>query len=113
MPGRDVTPLFAYLDSRISDVVACIDRSGPVSLALIVDENRRLLSTVTDGDVRRALLAGCRLTDPVTMLLERKGVNPDHVPVTAPAASGPEALVQLMNERRVRQLPLLDPEGRV
>ncbi|MEZ5670400.1 MAG: sugar phosphate nucleotidyltransferase [Alphaproteobacteria bacterium] len=32
---------------------------------LVVDSNRRLLGTVTDGDVRRALLRGVSLDDPV------------------------------------------------
>jgi dTDP-glucose pyrophosphorylase/CBS domain-containing protein len=113
MTGRDVTRLFAGASSPISDVIACIDRSGRVSLALIVDEKRRLLNTVTDGDVRRGLLAGCSLTDSVAKLLDRKSLTPHPAPTTAPAGSDDATLLRIMQDRAVRQLPLLDAEGRV
>ena len=113
MTGRDVTLLFAGADSPISDAIACIDRSGRISMALIVDENRRLLNTVTDGDVRRGLLAGYSLTDPVARLLERKSQTPHPAPTTAPAGSDDATLLQIMQDRGVRQLPLLNAEGRV
>jgi len=113
MTGRDVTKLFASSSSQISDVIACIDRSGRISLALIVDENRRLLNTISDGDVRRGILRGCSLTDPVSKLLEIKALTPHPVPVSAPADSDPEALLAIMRGRGVRQLPLLGPDDAV
>src|ERR1035441_9930541 len=105
MTGRDVSQLFASADSPISDVIACIDRSGRISLALIVDENRRLLNTVTDGDVRRGLLAGCSLTDSVAKLLDRKTLTPHPAPATALAGSDDATLLETMQDRGVRQLP--------
>jgi dTDP-glucose pyrophosphorylase len=113
MTGRDVTQLFAGVSSPISDVIACIDRSGRISLALIVDQNRRLLNTISDGDVRRGLLAGCTLSDPVEKLLDRKSQTPHPAPVTAPAGTGDATLLRIMQDCGVRQLPLLDAEGSV
>jgi dTDP-glucose pyrophosphorylase len=37
---------------------------------IVIDENARVLGTVTDGDVRRSILNGISLTDPIT-----KGMN--------------------------------------
>lgn len=113
MAGRDVTKLFANLSSLISDVIACIDRSGRISLALIVDENHRLLNTISDGDVRRGILAGCSLGDPISKLLEIKARTPYPMPVTAGANVAPETLLAIMRNRAVRQLPLLGPDGAV
>ena len=58
MTSRDVTQLFVSLTSRISDAIAAIDRSGRLSIALVVDEDGRLINTISDGDVRRGILAG-------------------------------------------------------
>jgi dTDP-glucose pyrophosphorylase len=113
MTGRDVSQLFAGFASPISEVIACIDRSGKISLALIVDENQRLLNTISDGDVRRGLLAGCSLSDSVEKLLERKVLTPHPAPVTAQVGTDDASLIQIMQDRGVRQLPLIDAEGRV
>jgi dTDP-glucose pyrophosphorylase len=113
MTCRDVTRLFISITSVISDAIAVIDRSGRMSIALVVDEHRHLLNTVSDGDVRRSILAGLALTDPVSRLLEIKARTPYPLPVTAPIGTKPEALLQILQERSVRQLPLLDESGAV
>ena len=33
---------------------------------LVVDKNRKLLGTLTDGDLRRSILAGTRLSDDIS-----------------------------------------------
>ena len=42
-----------------------IINSGAMQIALVVDENNRLIGTVTDGDVRRGLLAGLDLNSSI------------------------------------------------
>ncbi|HTA40617.1 MAG TPA: nucleotidyltransferase family protein [Candidatus Acidoferrales bacterium] len=99
--------------STIGDAIACIDRSGRVSIALIVDDERRLLNTVSDGDVRRGLLAGLAMTAPVTKLLAIKATSSRPLPVTAPPGLDAEVMLDLMRARGVRQIPIVAPEGRV
>jgi dTDP-glucose pyrophosphorylase len=77
--------------------------AGAIEIALVVDEQRRLLGTVTDGDVRRALLAGAELEDPIVPIVHRN-------PVTASAGTDAQTLLQLMSTRQVDQVPLLDGE---
>ena len=110
---RDVSQLFVSLESPISDAIKAIDRSGRISIALVVDEKRRLLNTISDGDVRRGILAGCALTDPVSRLIEIKARTPYPVPVMAPADGDPETFLKIMQDRSVRQVPLLDGAGAV
>src|SRR5215468_3495097 len=108
MTGRDVSAFFITAASPISGAIASIDRSGRVSVALVVDEQKRLINTLTDGDVRRGLLSGLVLSDPVSRLLEIKQRTPHPAPVTAPASTEPLELLRIMHEQMVRQLPVLD-----
>lgn len=43
--------------------------SGESMTLFVIDEQRHLLGTVTDGDIRRALIAGADLSDPVVRVM--------------------------------------------
>lgn len=104
----------------IVDAVALIDRNAQ-GVALVVDQRRRLLGVVTDGDIRRAILAGLDLDLPVQRLLEKKPpttetsgwTSPPHGPITAPIGTLDAELLRLMNLHEVRHIPLLEPDGEV
>jgi dTDP-glucose pyrophosphorylase/CBS domain-containing protein len=110
---NSVEQLFVSPTDSIREMLVRIDRAAQ-GIALVVDAERRLLATVTDGDVRRAMLAGLDLDLPVGKLLTADGhkFRSDH-PVTAPNGTPDDVLLQLMNERTLRQIPLVDDEGRV
>lgn len=97
----------------IREAIECIDRSRWISIALLVDEAGRLVNTISDGDVRRGILAGIGLDAPVSTLLPIKAQTPRPRPTTASAASDPTELLRLMQEKSLRQIPLVDGEGRV
>ena len=44
------------LDARLVDAMRSLEASG-LEIALVMDDNGRLIGTMTDGDIRRALLA--------------------------------------------------------
>ena len=89
-------------DATVRHVAEAIDR-GAVEIALAVDENRKLIGTITDGDVRRALLAGTALDDPVADVIHR-------TPVTASAQLTSDALLLMMKDRGVMQIPLVEAD---
>lgn len=97
--------------ATVGQVMACIDRNTK-GIALVVDADGRLLNTVTDGDVRRAILAGLKLEAPVQTLLEDKRQKSRATPLTAPAGTPPADLLRRMQEGHVRQLPLVDDAGK-
>ena len=107
-----VSVLCMASDGSIRQAIACIDQNGK-GIVLITDEERRLLGTISDGDVRRAMLAGESLDTPVSELLARKAGSPYPEPVTAPVGTERAVLLQLMQEHVIRQVPLLDDDGRV
>jgi dTDP-glucose pyrophosphorylase len=79
---------------------------GAAQIVLVVDEQTRLLGTVTDGDVRRAILRGVGLDQPVSMVMNQN-------PLTVPSSTTQEAAMALMRARAVHQLPIVDDDGRV
>lgn len=79
--------------------------AGAIEIALVVDERGSLLGTVTDGDVRRALLAGATLDDRIDSIAH-------HDPITAEADAADSKLLGLMTEQGVDQVPLVQ-DGRV
>jgi dTDP-glucose pyrophosphorylase/CBS domain-containing protein len=107
-----VEDFFIRETTSIGEALACIDRSGRVSVALVVDDQGRLLNTITDGDVRRGILNGSNLIDPVSELLKIKARTPLPAPITAPVGTDGSALLLIMQKRAVRQVPLLDECGR-
>jgi dTDP-glucose pyrophosphorylase/CBS domain-containing protein len=103
---------FISADATIRAAAVCIDRNAK-GIALVVSQDRRLVGTVTDGDIRRAILAGTSLDLPVQRLLEQRVSTRYPRPITACVGTPNVELVRLMNEHSVRQIPLLDEHGRV
>ncbi|MBF0323944.1 MAG: nucleotidyltransferase family protein [Alphaproteobacteria bacterium] len=89
----------------VRDAIRIIDRAG-AQICLVVDETERLLGTVTDGDIRRAILNAVSLDAPVAQVMKGK-------PVTAHPSDSPEGLLERMRVTWVRQIPLLDEHGTV
>lgn len=93
--------------AALEECMRTIDKNGR-GVALVVDAERRLLGTLTDGDLRRAVLARLDLSLPASTLLRDKAPS-----ITQPVGTPDPAVLQLMRERRIRHLPLVDADGRV
>jgi dTDP-glucose pyrophosphorylase len=99
-------------ESSIREVMECIDRSAR-GIALVLDKERHLIGTITDGDIRRAILAGMDLGLTAVELLARRQPAFASGPVTAPIGTDDATLLHTMAETSVRHIPLVDNEGRV
>jgi dTDP-glucose pyrophosphorylase/CBS domain-containing protein len=95
-------------EESIRDAIAAIDRTGK-GIALVVESDRRLRATVTDGDVRRAMLSGLPLDAKLADLVKARGERP--APAVAHVGASEADLVALMERAHVRQVPLLDDDG--
>jgi dTDP-glucose pyrophosphorylase len=94
--------------ASMRQAMALVDRNQR-GIVLVVGQDRKLLGTITDGDVRRALLAGRSLETPLADLLAEKR-SPA---ICARAGTDAGVLLELMQANRVRQVPLLDGDDRV
>lgn len=108
----DLEALLVPPDATVREAMACIDRNQ-AGIALVVDEDRKLLGTITDGDVRRAILASFDLAVRVGGLLEEQRRQGRPSPVTAPQGTAAVELLDLMERQGVRQVPLLDESQNV
>lgn len=89
--------------STIKEVITCIERSA-AKVALVVDDNRILLGTVTDGDIRRGLLRGVLISDHAVSVMNSK-------PRVAHVSDDPSAILDMMRRNICRQVPILDNAG--
>jgi len=88
----------------ILEAIRVLDESS-LQIAL-VQHDGHVVGTLTDGDVRRALLAGATLDQPVTKIMNRS-------PVVAQNGITNEAALALMRRHSIHQLPILDADNRV
>jgi len=91
--------------SSVRQAISHIDQSG-MGIALVVSGEGVLLGTVTDGDVRRALLRGEGLENKVDTIMQSN-------PLVAPPEMGHDMVIQLMQANRIHQLPVVDSQRKV
>jgi len=94
--------------ASIRETMSVIDQHAK-GIALVVDDQQHLLATITDGDIRRAILAGTDLDQPATQLKPEDAAQP----ITAPRGTSESEILALMQQHVVRQIPLLDEDGGV
>ena len=92
----------------IIDAIRCINEIHNEPLVLfVVDENKRMQGTLTDGDVRRALIKGIDVDAPISEAMHRnfnflrRGVN-DRVED-----------IHHQRDLRMRLVPILDEENHI
>lgn len=112
MESDKIQRFFIEQDSSLREAMACIDRNAK-GIVLVVTDDKRLVATITDGDIRRAVLAGTGLDTPVSALLITRIQSAYPQPITAPAGTPVSKLVELMKQHVIYQIPLLDENGRV
>ena len=92
-----------FPSAQLVDAVSVIERNRR-RIAIVVDEDGRLLGTLTDGDIRRCLLSGGALDTPVSVAMNSK-------PLSAPVGSPDSYLLDIMKRGNILALPLVDEAG--
>lgn len=87
----------------VADAITCIDASGG-QIALVVDENWRLLGTITDGDIRRGILRGLTLESKASDVM-----NP--TPHTAVEGTTTREIATRLKAAQIAQMPIVDRAG--
>lgn len=105
---RRVHPVAEYTlgtSASIRDVMTLIDASG-LEIAVLVDDDQKLVGILTDGDVRHAILKGASLDSPALEWATR-------APTTVHEGMSRAHALDVMRATRLEQLPVLDDERRV
>ncbi len=108
----DFHSLLISLNTSIRNTIEVIDR-GEQGIALVVGENKKLIGTITDGDIRRAILRNMVLDRPVSELLDQKKNSPYPEPVTVAEGTPKSEIIKKMQEEFVRHIPVVNSNGEV
>ena len=90
-------------DVPILEAIRILDEAG-YQICLVLDEQRHLIGTITDGDVRRGFLRRLDSSTPVSSIMNRS-------PFSAAADTPPDDILDLMRQRLIHQVPLVDGQG--
>ncbi|CAG1020559.1 nucleotidyltransferase family protein [Methylomonas sp. LL1] len=92
-------------ETTLRSTIEVIDRAA-LQIALVVDEQERLVGVVTDGDIRRALIRGLSLETAVGEVMNKR-------PKVASLRDSKAQLIAMMEGHHLYQLPVIDDQGRV
>lgn len=93
------------LSGTLRDAFWALER-GEAQIALVTDGDNLLKGVLTDGDIRRALLAGSPLDAPLAPFVKERFVS------VGPDASRAEVL-DLMQGRTIEQIPIVNGGGQL
>ena len=86
--------------ASIKDTLSVIN-SEALRVALVVDDQKILLGVVTDGDIRRGILAGLSVNESITKIMNA-------APVIASSKVTKDELIELMNRLDLLSIPIVD-----
>ena len=94
-----------HLPATIRDAAETLTLAS-TQIILVTSEDDRLLGVVTDGDIRRGLLAGRTLDSPLEQVMETSFYSAREDEDTA-------VVLKVMRDKEFRQVPILDESGRI
>ncbi|WP_319588655.1 nucleotidyltransferase family protein [uncultured Desulfobulbus sp.] len=100
---RKVKNITISPDNTIRQALEAIDL-GAMQIALIVDGENHLIGTITDGDIRRAILKGRGLSDSIDGVFN---IQPTKAYINQPK----EDILQLAIINGIKQVPMVDENG--
>jgi dTDP-glucose pyrophosphorylase len=76
-------------------------QSVAIKIVMVTNPDGNLEGTISDGDIRRALLKGETLTSPITKVYRRN-------PLVVPAGMSRDLILRLMTANKIHQIPVVD-----
>jgi len=100
---NNIKSLVIFPDETLEKVISIISDGGQ-RIALVVNSKNKLLGTITDGDIRRALLKKVELSEKASNIMNSN-------PITAEINTPKSILRDLMIKKSLLQIPVLDSNG--
>ena len=91
--------------SSIRDVAKNLEENS-FQITLIADEKRRLIGTVSDGDIRRGLLSGLKLSSSVLEVINEK-------PRVVNESVDRDLALKIMQSNKIRQIPIINDKNEI
>ena len=91
------------INSTIKDALKIID-AGAMHIALVLDDENKLIGTVSDGDIRRGILKGLTLDDGIESIIF-------HTPTVCSVNDTKEDILKIAVAKKLYQIPIVDLDG--
>jgi dTDP-glucose pyrophosphorylase/CBS domain-containing protein len=108
----DLETLCVHHQTIVSTAIAQMNTSR-AGIVLVVDEDMHLLGTITDGDVRRAMVTNITIDSPVHQILDQKSGSTSAQPIVASSNADSTTLLTTLLEHSIRHLPIIDSQKQV
>jgi len=102
---KDIEKIKLKTTSTIREALEIIDR-GAVKFAIVVDEEDKLIGTLSDGDIRRSFLNGKSIEDKIENIYFKE-------PTVVNINNTKEEIINLCTSKKIYQIPVVDNYGRV
>lgn len=97
---KDVEKILVNQNSSIKEAMRIIDK-GAIRIAIVVDDKNKLKGIVTDGDIRRGILAGINIEEEASKIMNK---NPIYSHIT----DSNEKILNSIKGKKILGLPLVD-----
>lgn len=91
--------------ATVKDAIQSL-QSVAVKIVLVTNVNGELEGTISDGDIRRALLKGATLTSSIAKVFRRN-------PLVVPEGMARDLVLRLMTVNKLQQIPVVDAQNRL
>jgi len=88
------------INNTIIESLKIIDKGG-LQIGLVVDDDNKLIGTLTDGDIRRALINNYNLEDIIETIVFK-------TPTTAKTSDSVEYIIKIALEKKIHHIPIID-----
>jgi dTDP-glucose pyrophosphorylase/predicted transcriptional regulator len=93
------------IDDSIGDAIKSLNKSG-LKIVLVQNKKQIFQGTITDGDIRRALINGMTIDTTVDRIANRNAI-------TTSESVSKKQISDLMAENNLEQLPIIDQKNKV
>ena len=91
--------------STIKEALKTIN-DGVMQIALVVDDNERLIGTLTDGDIRRGLLNNLELNNTIETIVFKN-------PIVCSIEDTKKEILEIAVKKKIYQIPIVDNDGKL
>jgi len=92
-------------DYSLEKVIKKLEQTA-LQVIIVVGKNRKLIGTITDGDIRRGLLKGLTVKDKINSVINKK-------PIAVNSKVNISKIKKIMSKFNIRQIPIINEKKQV
>ncbi|RLA83862.1 MAG: alcohol dehydrogenase [Epsilonproteobacteria bacterium] len=102
---KNIQDIIVTKNTLLKDALRIIDKSSK-QICLVLDNSKKLLGTISDGDIRRALLNNISLDDTVEKVYFKN-------PTTVNINDTKETILNICKIKKIHQIPVVDDDNNI